>query len=436
MTEARLDGLLLLLLGCSVFLVMGAVLGRATSGPKKAASRTDVPRAKMRYGFADQAIAIVSGLSFVLVGVTVCTIPFTNSISGGRDFVVYWATGQQLAQHANPYDKAALMRIEYAAGLSVNSNVGYMRNPPWALPLTLPLGLVGLRVGGFLWSMALLASLLVSVYWLWQLYGRPSNQRHWLGAAFAPAVICLLIGQTSLFALLGYVLFLRLHRSRPFWAGTSLWLCALKPHLFLAIGVVLLAWVLVSRSYRVLAGAAVAVAVSCLVAYWIDPAAWTQYAAMMRESGINQEAIPCISIVVRQWLSPKTMWLQYIPAILGCGWSLSYFWQRRRTWDWIKDGSLVTLVSVLVAPYAWITDQVLAIPALLEGSILTRSQILLVILAAASIVLEAELLGGVILASNLYLWTAPAWLAWYLLARASASNPSIETKSSYVTIDL
>ena len=144
------------------------------------------------------------------------------------------------------------------------------------------------------------------------------------------------------------------------------------------IGVVLLAWVLVSRSYRVLAGAAVAVAVSCLVAYWIDPAAWTQYAAMMRESGINQEAIPCISIVVRQWLSPKTMWLQYVPAILGCGWALRYFWQRRRTWDWIKDGSIVTLVSILAAPYAWITDQVLAIPPLLDGAIFTRSQILLV----------------------------------------------------------
>jgi hypothetical protein len=248
-------------------------------------------------------------------------------------------------------------------------------------------------------------------------------------------VICLLIGQTSLFALLGYVLFLSLHRSRPFWAGMSLWLCSLKPHLFLVIGVVLLAWALVSRSYRVLAGAAVAVAVSCLVAYWIGPAAWTQYAAMMRESGINHEAIPCISIVVPQWLSPKTMWLQYVPAILGCGWALRYFWQRRRTRDWIKDGSIVALVSVLAAPYAWITDQVLAIPPLLDGAICTRSQILLVILAGASILIEAELLGGVILASNLYLWTAPAWLAWYLLARNSVSEPSIESKSSYVTMD-
>ena len=155
----------------------------------------------------------------------------------------------------------------------------------------------------------------------------------------------------------------------------------------------------------------------------------------MRGAEINQEAIPCVNIVLRQWLSPGAIWLQYVPTILGCGWALAYFWQRRRTWDWIKDGSLVTLVSLLVAPYSWITDQVLAIPALLEGAILTRSQILLVILAAASIVLEAELLGGVILASNFYLWTAPAWLVWYLLARASASKPSIETKSSYVTMD-
>jgi len=59
-------------------------------------------KAKVRYGIADQAIAIVSGLSFALAAITVCTIPFTNSISGARDFVVYWATGQQLAHHANP----------------------------------------------------------------------------------------------------------------------------------------------------------------------------------------------------------------------------------------------------------------------------------------------------------------------------------------------
>ena len=379
---------------------------------------------KTRYGIGDQAIAIVSGLSFALTAVTVCTIPFTNSISGARDFVVYWATGQQLAHHANPYDPVTMMRIERAAGLPSNSAVGFMRNLPWALPLTFPLGFAGLRLGGFLWSLALMASLMASVYWLWQLYGMPDNKRHWLGAAFAPAIICLLIGQTSIFVLLGYVLFLRLHRSQPFWAGASLWLCALKPHLFLAIGLVLLAWVLFTKSYRVIAGAASALLVSSLVASIINPSAWSQYAAMMRVSGVNQEVIPCVSIVLRRNISPDSVGLQYLPSVVGCLWVLSYYWRKRYTWDWVRDSGSVTLVSVLVAPYAWITDQALAIPALVAGAIRTRSQVLLLILAAASFVIEAELLNRISLSSNLYLWTAPAWLAWYLLARANTHDGS------------
>ena len=390
---------------------------------------------KRKYGYGDQAIAIVSGLSFALVAVTLMTMPFTNSISGARDFVVYWATGHQLAQHANPYDTAALSLIEHSAGLPADTRVGYMRNPPWALPLVLPLGLVGLRVGGFFWSLVLLASLVASVYWLWKLYGEPYNKRHWLGPAFAPAVICLLIGQTSIFALLGYVLFLRLHRSCPFSAGASLWLCALKPHLVLVIGVVLVAWVVASKGYRVLAGAAFAFAMSFLVTYWIDSAAWVQYVAMMRGSVINQEEIPCMSIVLRLWLSPTALFIQYIPVILGSAWALAYFWPRRRTWDWIEDGSLIALVSIFVAPFSWITDQVIAIPSLLDGAIRTRSQILLVLLATASIVIEAELLRGVPLASYLFLWTAPAWLAWYLSAHLM-SDRTMRVAISAQTADL
>ena len=386
--------------------------------------------ATTRHSIADQSIAIVSGLSFALAALTVCTIPFTNSISGARDFVVYWATGQQLAHHANPYDAAALMQIERAAGLSSASAVGFMRNPPWALPLTIPLGFMGLRLGGFLWSIALMSCLMASVYWLWQLYGCPNNKRHWLGAAFAPAVICLLIGQTSLFVLLGYVLFLRLHRSSPFWAGASLWLCALKPHLFIVIGIVVLAWVLVSKSYKVIVGAASALVLSCIIASIIDPASWAQYAAMMRGSGINKEVIPCVSIVLRRWINPNVLAIQYTPAVIGCIWGLGYYWRKRRTWDWAQDGGPVILISIIAAPYAWITDQALVIPALLEGAIRTRSQSLLVILAAASIVIEAELLSGIMLASNLYLWTAPAWLAWYLLARFLTNLPDRELEIS------
>jgi hypothetical protein len=387
---------------------------------------------KPRFGVADQAIAIVSGLSFAMAAITVCAIPFTNSISGARDFVAYWATGQQLVHGGSPYDPVALSQLERAVGLSSTSAVAFMRNPPWALPLAFPLGFAGLRLGGFLWSLTLIGCLLASVHMLWKLYGTPDNKRHWLGAAFAPAIVCLLIGQTSIFVLLGYVLFLALRRSHPYWAGAALWLSALKPHLFLVIGVVLLAWIFFTKSYKVVAGALLALAISCVATLLIDPFAWTQYAMMMRQSGINTEVIPCVSIVLRRSISPATMAIQYIPAVIGCVWALIYFWKRRKTWDWLYDSGTVTLVSIVVAPYSWITDQTLAIPALLYAAFRTRSQFLLVIVAAASIAIESELLSGVPLYSNLYLWTAPAWLLWFLLARAMALKEDRQIKETEV----
>ena len=117
------------------------------------------------------------------------------------------------------------------------------------------------------------------------------------------------------------------------------------------------------------------------------------------------------------------MVLTYVPAVLGCAWALGYFWSRRKAWDWMKDGSLLMLVSLLTAPYSWVYDDCLAIPALLHGAYLTRSRILLGVLALASVLIMTELVCGIKLPTAFYLWTTPAWLAWYLLACASARRP-------------
>jgi hypothetical protein len=379
-------------------------------------SKADILTTQAHPDFAELLIAIFSGLTLALIAIFVCASPLTNQISGTRDFVAYWATGQQLVHHANPYDTDAMKRIEHGAGLSAGYTVGFMRNPPWGLPLALPLGFVSLLVGTFLWSLAQLAILLGSSYMLWRLHGSRKDHTHWLGFSFAPAVLCLMMGQTSLFVLLGLVLFLRLHRTFPFLAGMSLWLCALKPHLFLPFGVVLFVWVIVTKSYRILAGAAIAMTASLALVYWVDPLAWAQYFDMIRGCGIEHEFIPCLSIVLRLWVSPKAMWLQYLPTALGCIWALVYYWTRRNSWDWMKEGSLLMLVSIFVAPYCWLFDQGLAIPALLEGAYQTRSRIWLAVLVFASVLLNIELFGGVGLPSMLYFWAAPGWLAWYLIA--------------------
>jgi hypothetical protein len=384
------------------------------------ASSTELSAAAPRNDFAELSIATVAGLAFALITIFLCVVPIAGNLASARDFVVFWATGQQLVHHANPYDAAAMARIEHTAGLNAGYGTLFMRNPPWGLPLVMPLGLVGVRIGAFLWSIVLLACMVVSGWLVWLMHGRRSSRIHWLAYAFAPALVCLFVGQTALFALLGLALFLRLYREWPFMAGLALWLCALKPHLFLPFGVVLLAWVVVSRSFRILTGAAAAMAASCAAVCWIDASAWSAYTAMMRAPGMEKEFIPCLSVAMRLWLSPQTLWLQYLPAAVACAWALAWFWRRRHQWDWLRDGSLLMLVSILAAPYCWLYDQALVIPALVEGAYLARSRPLLAILALANLPIEIGLMCGIRITSALYLWTAPAWFAWYLLACASA----------------
>jgi hypothetical protein len=344
---------------------------------------------------------------------------FNRAIVARRDFIVYWATGQQLVHHGNPYDPAALNRIEHDAGFAGHASY-YMRNAPWALPLALPLGYVSPMAAALPWSLLMLGLLVASVRIVWKLLGSSGDHLEWLGYCFPPALYCIILGQTSIFLLFGLALFLRLHKTRPFYAGAALWLCTLKPHLFLPFALVLLVWIVVTRSYRILAGGVTAMAAGSLITAWIDPAAWSQYAYYMHTSGITREFTATLGDLLRDSIHPAWEWLAFVPAILGCLWALVYFWRRRHVWDWLEQGSLLMLVSLLVAPFGWIFDQSLAIPAILFAIARKPSQAALAVLAILYLLLEIQVVSPFALASAAYLWPAPAWLVWYLIARASS----------------
>jgi hypothetical protein len=229
--------------------------------------------------------------------------------------------------------------------------------------------------------------------------------------------------------LCGLSLFLRLHKSRPFAAGAALWLCTLKPHLFLPYALVLLIWIFVSRSYRILSGAAAAFAVGAAITSLVDPAAWSQYIYYMRTSVITREFTPCLGDLLRDRINPSAEWIAFIPAILGCIWALFYFWPRRHAWDWLEHGSPLLLVSLLVAPFGWIFDQSVALPAILFAVSRNLSQTMLSLLALIYVLIEVQIVSPFGLHSALYLWIAPAWLVWYLFARASARQAVVAAVS-------
>ena len=364
-------------------------------------------------------VAIACSVAVVFTFLFLSVMPFNRGIVARRDFITYWAAGQQLTHHQNPYDPPAMDRLERGAGFQGGTSY-YMRNPPWALPLAFPLGYSGAMTTALPWSLLMLGLLIASVRILWRLFGSVGTHLEWLGYCFPPALFCVILGQTSILLLFGLALFLRLHKSRPFYAGAALWFCTLKPHLFLPFAVVLLAWIFVSRSDRILAGALSAMAVGGIVTTWIDPSAWSQYAYYMRTSVVTREFTPCLGDLLRDWIRPSAEWLAFVPAVLGCVWALIYFWPRRRAWDWLENGSPLLLVSLLVAPFGWIFDQAIAIPAILYAVSRPVSQRWLAVLALIYILVEIQVVSPFGLHSAAYLWPAPVWLAWYLVARASA----------------
>lgn len=362
---------------------------------------------------------IASGLCLLTA---IFSLGLTEQNAASRDFIGYWAAGQQIVHGASPYDAGNVLRMEKAVGLG-NLQIKITPSPPIGLALVIPLGFLGAKSGLVLWTVTQLACLSIVLWIIWRLEGRPSSRIHLFGYLFAPALACLMAGQLGIFCLLGLSVFLLWHERRPFYAGAALLPLTLKPHLFLAVGLVLLFWVVWRRSPRILAGLVAAMAASSGVVLLFDPGIWMQYIAMMRSNLMQDRFAPTLSAYFRWDISPATVWLEYLPAATACGWALWYFWSRRDRWNWMEHGLLVLLVSVMCAPYAWLTDEAVLLPAVLVGvyrAIEARRSLLpIAIFAAAALI---ELYANVRITSWYYTWTTPAWLGWYLYATGSIAK--------------
>lgn len=367
-------------------------------------------------GKVRRALRKLIALAILSIGVAVLALSTSSSENAAhKDFISYWAAGRLLIQHANPYNKDAVFRLEKSAGF-VEPRPLVMRNPPFALPLALPLGFFGAATGAALWSALIVGALVGSVRLLWSMHGQPPDRLHLLIYAFAPALACVVLGQTSTFSLLGLVLFLYLHEERPFWAGVCIPLLAIKPHLLVPFGAVLVLWMWKRRAGRVLLGAGAAAVPALLLAMYFDPRVCSDYLPVLSAANIESANIPTVSSLLR-WASGGAQWLQYVPMVGGSCWAMAYFSRHRLDWNWRTHGSRLLLVSLWTAPYCWFTDEIMLAPALLGAMYLTRNVggplPVFAVIDGAAVVL---VLSGFTLGSGVYIWTNTAWLIWYLYA--------------------
>lgn len=326
------------------------------------------------------------------------------------DFILLYSAGHQLVHLSNPWAPYPILLLERLAGW--RGPLAFMYNLPPALFIALPFGFFSYAVGSLIFFVLSLSALTASIWMLLKtckLYGIG----YWLAAGlFPPAVACLVSAQTATFLLLGITLFLYFHERKPWLAGIGLWLCILKPHLFVPFGLIVVLWSIRRREYRIVA-AAILLALACAVlVFYLDPLCWEHYITMMKAEHLSQQFFPTLSRVFRIDIHAETSALDYVPMAISLVWAVWYYFSRE-SWDWNRDGLLLLLVSVLVAPYAWFSDETVLLPVIIAG-LAARSGRYAIPYVVMAVIALGEVFHGFPMRSWWYIWTPLAWLLWYL----------------------
>jgi hypothetical protein len=383
------------------------------------------------------AVVLATGGAVVLVACVVLLDRFYRDpeFVKPHDFLQYWAAGRLNATGYNPYDARELNAIQKAAGRP-DENPVLMWNPPWALTLTMPIGLLGPRTAQLVWVAGQFALILVCAVWLWRLYcGDPS--KWWVACALAvvaPMTAANLVaGQCGGWLLLGLTGFLTaVMRKRPAFAALAA-LCALKPHLFVPFWILLVLDATRQRAglSRLLWGL-IAGAVAILIPLVVNSRVWSQYLLALANPGteghvpLSAWQPPLVGYWLRVWTDPAAFWIQFVPTVLVAVLTPLYWWRRRATWDWHEELPRVILAGAVAAPYgAWDYDLViLLVPVVAAAARLSRAGRPGVVWAAGGGAVLFIVAASQVTISLYGVWMTPAVLLGYCYVMRRTRNPS------------
>jgi hypothetical protein len=341
------------------------------------------------------------------------------------DFLEYWTAGRLNLRGADPFNPELAFPLQLQMGRQ--SGVPFW-NPPWTLPLIMPFGALTYPVSRLWWFFTQIALLLFSAAFIWRFY-RGSPRLSWLAwllaFTFFPTLSLLRKGQIGAVVLGGLVLLLRLSQRQTWWlASLSLLLIAVKPQTLYLVELAWFFWAIRQRRWDLLAGSAIGILLAGGIALYFNPMVLYQYfhAITHQPPPLKDWATPTIGGMLRHFLGPDKLWLQFAPAVLGVVWFCFYWSKHRLNWQWPQQLPLLVAISVLTASYGWTFDYVVLLLVILpvvvgmcqqgwnSATIVTLSLYLAIDVGA----LAANLSGG-IQHDFWYMWLAPALVGWYLL---------------------
>lgn len=367
-------------------------------------------------------IAINLFLAIVLIWFLATHQQKIRTAVASRDSIQYWSTGKLLLHRQNPYSVPEVEDLERSAGYASTRPLMF-RCPPWALWLVLLPGLFPAYWAWVVWLAMLLVSLVIAMRLSWRTFNEGTHPPAIFlvaGYLFAPVAACLVAGQIGILLLLGIVLFLAYEEERPFWAGVALMIPMAKPHIFALLWPILALWALRRKRWPLIGGFGASFALAVAIAFAFDPAVVQDYRGMLHQQAIQNEFIPSLSGMIRAVFFRRFFWVQFVPLALGILWTAWYYWKNRDEWNWRTHGIAVLVVAVLTTPYAWITDEVVLLPAILQGvssvrraQLKVRSQLTILLFICLDLLLLLIVKAQVPPATGIFFWSSLVWFSWY-----------------------
>jgi hypothetical protein len=400
-----------------------------------------VRRGEQSFVKSRSALISLVALSLALLpaGVGFADVAESSGVKGVRDFVEYWGASRLLLTGGNPYSPAELLSIQKAVGWS-SAEPLIMWNPPWTLSFILPFGLLDFTSGQFVWLLAQVGCVLISAQALWRVNGingingqaAAGGWTPWLlGLTFVPTSFVLILGQITPFILLGLTALLYFERKEHWFAfGAAIAILSIKPHLIYLFWIVLVLWIWQGKRWRVALGAAVAGTCTAVIPLLLDPRVYSEYLALHRIEGVTKPLAwptPTLGNVVKIFFHFDSDGLQLIPSLVAVVWVLCYWRRHKQGWQWSEQLPLIILVSVTTNFFVWTYDQVVFLPALIQGAgwlVRLRLPWYRSIAALLYIVINlAHVILRFFVAEELwYFWLAPALLIAYLVYRWEAAG--------------
>ena len=276
----------------------------------------------------------------------------------GGDFFAYWVGSYQLARGESFADSAQLRQIKGVVAPAYNGPVDTW-NPPWVMPLFIPLTWLPFEFARLLWLDLSICGLRWCAWSVWRIMA-PNSLFFYRDFAvllivtlFFPATAWLLvIEQISILLLIGLVGFLVFHENRPILAGFFLFVTTIKPHIVFILLPVLLLELLLRRQYKTLIAFFGMIALFSIVTFGLRPTFLVEYFNKVDSGPIFTLLTPSLPVLLGHALV-NPMW-----RLIGV-FAAPLIWLAWLRVRYDAEWEMTTIVvwgifaSLLLAPYGY-----------------------------------------------------------------------------------